>query len=390
MSCAQTYQIKNPHYKHKGYFNNWKQYIDVPCGWCLNCRVDKQNWITDACEYEWKKYNYIGAFVTFTYDDIHLYDHSNILPDDFFAFVDDSGKEHVIPFIKNKPAQYSLCRQDARDFLKRLRAKINYYYKKLKIKNVDLCRKDFAFIQCGEYGDLFGRPHYHFVFFGLDYDFCKDIFEDCWQQGLIDSLPIEDGAFSYVSKYFTKQLIGKRAVEVYDNNNLERPYFTHSLGFGKGIILEQLDYIKSHNCCYLNKNDVLRPIPIYYRNCLHLRALDNKTKQTQSDMIQHKIKPNINYRYEVYNNNRYSLRQINEYRKQQSLLRHRKLEIKMANSSIPIEPLITYDTKSNSDISNLVDKLFIDSLHNEKGFKPHYYNFDKFCQYCDENKIIPF
>lgn len=83
-----------------------KKYLEVPCGWCLNCRVDKQNWITDACEYEWKKYNYIGAFVTFTYDDIHLYDHSNIIPDDFFQFVDDSGKVHTIPFLNNKPAQY--------------------------------------------------------------------------------------------------------------------------------------------------------------------------------------------------------------------------------------------------------------------------------------------
>ena len=173
MSCAQPFEIPNPHYNNKGYFQNWKQYLEVPCGWCLNCRIDRQNWISDACEYEWKKYNYVAAFVTFTYDQIHITENSNIFPDDFEIIIDDDGKKRTIPFINNRPVEYSLKRDDSRNFLKRLRAKIDYYYKKHNIDNCDLCRKDFKFISCGEYGDLFGRPHYHYVFFGLDWKFCK-------------------------------------------------------------------------------------------------------------------------------------------------------------------------------------------------------------------------
>lgn len=381
MSCAQTWEIPNPHYNQIGYNNHWKQYLEVPCGWCLNCRVDKQNWISDACDYEWKKYNYIASFVTFTYDDIHLYQKDNILPDDFFSFVDDDNKVHVIPFKNNKPAQFSLKRDDARDFLKRLRSKIDYYYKKHKIKNVDLCRKDFKYISCGEYGDLFGRPHYHFIFFGLDYDFCKDIFEECWQQGLIDSLPVKDGAFNYVSKYFTKQQVGKRAVELYDDNGIERPYFVHSLGLGKGLILEQLDFIKSHNACYINKNDILRPIPIYYRNFFHLRSEPNYegiTEQMRNACISSDRNiPDTNIHY--------SLKKMNQFKKDQALLRHKKLQRVVNDAGEAYEPLVIYHSSSDKNLNDIVNAaLFLGSLdyrHN---------NQDEYFEWTDKVNYIPF
>lgn len=385
MSCCQPFEIKNPHFNQLGYPKHWKEYLEVPCGWCLNCRVDKLNWITDACEYEWKQYNYIGSFVTFTYDDIHLFKHSNILPEDFYSFRDDTGKEHVIPFINNKPAQYSLCRDDARDFLKRLRAKIDYYYKRHKINNCDLCRKDFKFIQTGEYGDMFGRPHYHFVFFGLDYNFCQEIFEDCWQQGLIDSKPIQDGAFRYVSDYFTKQLCGKRAVEVYDDNGLERPYFTHSLRLGKGLILEQLDFIMKHHGCYINNDDVLRPIPIYYKNVFHINTIDKQYKSIEEDMINHCIKPQEDPKNNVF---RYSLKQMNEYKRSQCLLRHKKLEIKFNDAGREFEPLISYNV-SSVNIDEILNNLFKDQMK-DPNYRPKFTDFNKFAKACDELNIIPF
>ena len=380
MSCAQPQLIKNPNYNIFGAPKHWKQYLEVPCQWCLNCRVDRQNWITDACEYEWKKYNYIAAFVTFTYDDVHLFSNDNIIPDDFSIVQYDDGRTSIIPFINNKPVQYTLKRQDARDFLKRLRSKIDYNYKKHKIKNCDLCRRDFKYISCGEYGDLFGRPHYHFVFFGLDYDFCKDIFEECWQQGLIDSLPVKDGAFEYVSKYFTKQQIGKRAVELYDNNNLERPYFVHSLGLGKGIILEQFDYIKSHNGCYLNNNEILRPVPIYYRNYFHFKILEDYEKVTEQ-MLNACITPD---RVIPDTNIRYSLKKINQFKHDQAILRHRKLENTLNNANESYEPLLEYYTSSNKNIDDLVNQAFYN--YNANMFNDN----ENFIKWCDKSNYIPF
>lgn len=381
MSCAQPIKIKNPNYMRFGSYRFWQQYIEVPCNWCLNCRIDRLNWITDACEYEIKKYDNIGAFITLTYDDIYINELSNIVPDDFALVLNDEGRQKLIPFKDNRPVDYSLRRDDFRNFLKRLRAKIDYYYKKHNIKFNDLCRKDFKFIGSGEYGDLFGRPHYHFVFFGLDYDFCKDLFQDCWHFGLIDVRPIADGAFRYVSKYFTKQLCGKYAEELYDNNNLERPFFTHSLGLGKGLILEQLDFIKSNNCCYLNNSNCLRPMPIYYRNFFKLRMMPDYT-HTSELMLEHCIKPDTDYNPNT--NIRYSIKKINEYRHAQSLLRHQKLEKQFDNTN-SILPLIDYQMEGNSKTYELVDLAYF--LDNKQVIDK---DFEEYVEVCDKYNVIPF
>lgn len=342
MACAQPFSILNPHYRDIGYYKSYLKYIDVPCGWCLNCRVDKQNWLTDACYYEQKKYDYICAFVTFTYDDIHLLDHSNVSKDNFYTYVDEDNKIHVAPYNSDCPVQYSICRKDCKDFLKRLRSKINYYYDTYKIKNVDLCRKDFKVLYSMEYGDCFGRPHAHFVFFGLDWDFCKPFFEECWKNGFIDSKPVQSGCFEYVTKYLTKQLFGSQAKEKYDDNNLERPFVAHSLGLGKGLILEQYDYILSHNLCYKTINDTLRPIPIYYRNhFFHKRPVMNFNNQ-RNNMIQAGIKSDMPCFMWKNNLDRFSLKKLNEFRHEQSLLRHVQLERQYENKSIPINPLNEY------------------------------------------------
>lgn len=347
MACAQPWLIKNPHFNHFGYFQFWKQYLEVPCGWCLNCRLDRQNWLSDACEYELKRYNYIGAFVTFTYDDIHLLDYANVNKNDFYFY---EGK--VYPYNTDREINYSLRRSDARDFLKRLRSRIAYYYKKNNLKNVDLCRKDFMFCQTGEYGDSFGRPHYHFVFFGLDWNFCKDIFKECWQKGFIDSKPIQAGCFKYITKYLIKQTHGEQAKQLYDDKGLERPFFTHSLGLGKGIILDQYDYIKSHNLCYKTTNDKLRPIPIYYRNHFLKKRPYRDYSQTSENMLQAGITPikdrDFDYKSPSY---RYSFKQMNEYRKQQALLRHQQLEKQCENKGVPIVPLNEYCVESFDSMS---------------------------------------
>lgn len=341
MACAQPVLIDNPNFLNRGTFNYLSPYIEVPCGWCLNCRVDRQNWLSDAMNYELRKFDFIGAFVTFTYDDNHIIQKSNIVPDDFYQFVDDDGKVHTMPFYNDRPVQYSLDRSDPKNFLKRLRSKIDYYYNKHNIKTFDLCRKDFKYFMSAEYGDCFGRPHYHFVFFGLDWNFCQDIFRECWQNGLIDSLPIKNGCFEYVTKYLLKQVHSYQAKEVYDDNNLVRPYSSHSLGLGKGLILENMDYIRSHNLCYKTINDSLRPIPIYYRR-FFLSRPDPDYSKTSENMLALGVKPDLCKSNEYVSHGatiRYSLKLMNNYRRDQALLRHKKLELQCENKGIPYQPL---------------------------------------------------
>ena len=94
-------------------------FIQVPCGKCLECRIQHARAWADRCVVEAKQYD-DNYFVTLTYDDAHL------------------------------PAKNSLVPDDLQKFMKRLRK----HFPNNKIR----------FFACGEYGDTSWRPHYHLYY----------------------------------------------------------------------------------------------------------------------------------------------------------------------------------------------------------------------------------
>ena len=129
-------------------------YFTIPCRYCLNCRVDRQNELVDRCEYEYIQYG-CGAFVTFTYDDYHLFKNQ---------FLDTKTNEIVA----------SINKKDGKDFLNRLNKLVHKENKKTGFN--PLCRKDYKYVLTHEYGDSFNRPHVHCLFFGLDFAYCELIY----------------------------------------------------------------------------------------------------------------------------------------------------------------------------------------------------------------------
>lgn len=269
-------------------------YIDyyIPCGRCLNCRVDKQNELTARCEYEYidKK---CGAFVTFTYDDAHL------------------QKYFRRDFQGNLVA--TLSKQDCKRFLDRLNKIIH------SMPDNVLCNHRYKYLAVGEYGQngqMFDRPHFHILFFGLDFAYCKKAFMKAWQgQGKIDSLPILNGGIRYVLKYLDKQLFGEQAAMKYDNNNIERPFQRHSLGLGSGLFKSQLSYIKKHdNCFRWHGRDV--PVPTYYKNKFLLINQKNKHLRKKEQM------ENINL---TYNTNLRTIYDLHDFKIQNAQIREENL-----------------------------------------------------------------
>ena len=55
----------NPWFKKFKYSNGYDRLFQIPCGYCLNCRKDKQQYLIDRAEYEYKK-RLCASFVTFT------------------------------------------------------------------------------------------------------------------------------------------------------------------------------------------------------------------------------------------------------------------------------------------------------------------------------------
>lgn len=256
MACAGNFRKKDSHYSNINY--------KIPCRYCLNCRVDKRNEWEVRANYEFKQ-KISGAFVTFTYDNNHLY---NILK------LGNDGK--IRPTLKYK---------DAKKFIQRLRKKIINMPEKWSA----LMRPDFTYLGVGEYGqngELFDRPHFHILFFGLDHKYCEKLFYEEWQNGFIDSLPILAGGIRYVLKYMDKQIMGKENQwEQYGRYRLERPKQFQSKGLGSEIYQEKWE---SGNIKNGMITDGIReyPIPMYYRNKLGIFTSERENNDKKVKRLQ--------------------------------------------------------------------------------------------------------
>jgi hypothetical protein len=124
-----------------------------------------------------------NMFVTLTYDEEHL------------------------------PLDQGLNHEHFQKFMKRLRKYAWRYHDGKKI----------SYYMCGEYGDKFGRPHYHAIIFGLEMPDVKkygklynsEILQNIWGMGYtsIGTVTLESAA--YVARYIMKKITGDQAEDHY-------------------------------------------------------------------------------------------------------------------------------------------------------------------------------
>ncbi|QCS37006.1 replication initiation protein [Tortoise microvirus 41] len=205
-----------------------KQNYEVPCRQCLSCRLDYQMYLTFCVEnelYDLYKRGLGATFCTFTYSDANL------------------------------PPNGSLRKSDLQNLFKTVRTTAKR----------DGFLPSFKYIACGEYGDKFGRPHYHAVILGWSDVICHNMFRKYWTYGLSDFGVLRPGGVRYVLKYCTKSVRGTKAEEMYDAQGLERPFISHSHKIGYDWLCRNADDIVANNFTYLN-NGVRRPIPKYFRD----------------------------------------------------------------------------------------------------------------------------
>lgn len=315
MSCAKPVMYFNKHvwnsnpYLYLRYPNG----VPTPCRWCLNCRVDKRNQWSDRAKWEYKK-RLTGSFVTVTYNDIWL-----------------ALKSKRSPKTGNivAPLDYS----DVRKFIQRIRAHLKYHKEMTGV----LAQKDFSYIYVGEYGtngSAFDRPHFHILFFGLDFAMCKKLFADKWQFGFIDVLPILDGGINYVLKYMDKQLYGEQAVEHYDKNLLSRPKQVSSMSFGSSLYSENKKYIETHNYSY-KSGKVDRPLPPYYKRKLFGNNVSIFNEQAACAGYFANIK-SVKDNMRAYRLKDFSSKSRDVFLARQNSLRERKLKQMMMDDGVPI------------------------------------------------------
>ncbi len=124
-----------------------------------------------------------NCFITLTYDDDHV------------------------------PRFGSLLMDDWQKFFKRLRKRVG----------------SLRFFGCGEYGEQFGRPHYHACVFGYDFPdkvlwttrgghdvFRSDLLESVWTYGHSEIGSCTFDSAAYVARYCVKKVTGSRAQSHYE------------------------------------------------------------------------------------------------------------------------------------------------------------------------------
>lgn len=288
MACAHPLTIK-PSVQVGNQFFSYPKPFHVPCGYCLNCRRDKQNYIVDRANYEYCR-RLTASFVTLTYDDPHLIRECAIL-DPAGGFFYDRASDG------SKVIRTSLNYKNIRNFIHALRERVKYFYETHPENKISpLMQPDFSYLYCGEYGDCFGRCHFHILFFGLDFAYCKKLFMDTWKFGFIDVLPLLDGGIRYVTKYMDKFEKGLLAEQAYDFKGRARPKLCMSIGFGQGLLWDKVDDIKSHDWTYPISHNLRRPVSAYWKKLCtgHVSAYDptmkNPFEKTDEYIARHKRK----------------------------------------------------------------------------------------------------
>lgn len=324
MACCNPYFSPNVYTRMingSRYNFNYRDY-QLPCGYCLNCRKDKQNYYADRANYEYCK-RLTASFVTFTYSDLFLL--KNAVHDEFGRpiFDDDNGVRKL---------RATLNYDDFTQFVDRIRHYIKYHP---EIQGC-LCQPDFSYIYTGEYGDEFGRPHFHVLFFGLDFAYCKKLIFSSWPYGFIDVLPLLDGGIRYVCKYIDKQVFGELAELRYDFLGLARPRIRMSKSFGKGLLLDNVKDIVSHDYTYPIAHGQRRPVSAYWKSLLHGNVLFRDITKRHDYKVRCVERTSAVMR-EYHLKDCHSESAQREFRLNQAKIRERSLEIQIRNAGYSVE-----------------------------------------------------
>lgn len=143
----------------------------------------------------------------------------------------------------NLPDDYSLNVREWQLFYKKLKSDVRYHVGKEAAKAL-------KFFHCGEYGETYGRPHYHACLFGLDWPdkvhyktenevqtFTSERLAELWGKGhcVVGAVTFDSAA--YVARYCLKKRTGEQADAWYFDPGtgviLKPEYTTMSNGIGK-------------------------------------------------------------------------------------------------------------------------------------------------------------
>lgn len=261
--------------------------IKLPCGQCIGCRIERSKQWAIRLMHEASNHER-NSFITLTYSDETLLSRSSAAAEDGSASLaavksapSPSYRDHTYTHAKPRAHADSLVMRDVQLFMKRLRRELTTRNPSARVR----------FYLVGEYGDRFGRPHYHIALFGED--FSDDRYpwrtdglykvhrssrlEKLWPWGNseIGELTLESAA--YIARYVMKKVNGKKKDEHYQretpNGTIywitpEFALMSRRPGIGRDWLTNYLKDVYPHDHVVIN-GQKMRP-PRYYDKLLEM------------------------------------------------------------------------------------------------------------------------
>lgn len=238
----------------------------VKCGQCIGCRLDRSGAWALRCIQESQLYEN-NCFITLTYDD------------------------------KNLPNGGTLEKRHFQLFMKRLRKKYG---------------SQIRFYMCGEYGEQFGRPHYHACIFNHDFEdkeafkqtetgfviYTSKELETIWPFGFssVGDLTFETAA--YTARYILKKITGDSADDHYQKTDIRtgevvqvQPEYT-TMSRRPGIGRQWYEKYKedAYPSDFLTHKGKKLPIPKYYDSLFERSSPEDFERIKDSRMAKLKLR----------------------------------------------------------------------------------------------------
>ncbi|QCS36243.1 replication initiator protein [Capybara microvirus Cap1_SP_175] len=237
--------------------NEEYEWIRVPCGNCLACKIQKSKEWAIRLECEAKQYE-TNYFLTLTYDEEHK---------PYKEIFEYNDKKYYDPGTWNG----YLIKEDAIRFLNSFRKYCSREYKWDGIR----------FYMVGEYGSLGQRPHYHAILLNCpklkdlkpigsnrktkDAYLTSERIEHIWGKGFITIGEVTWQSMLYVAGYCQKKLNGSIGKELYARAGQTPPFANMSRKPGIGKYFFDENKIKIYDCDEIinSKGLAVKP-PQYY------------------------------------------------------------------------------------------------------------------------------
>lgn len=164
--------------------------LSLPCGQCIGCRLERSRQWAIRCMHEASLYKN-NCFITLTYSDDHL------------------------------PSDMSLHYDDFQKFMKRLRKRFKGLEPSANVNSNE--KYPIRFYMAGEYGENFGRPHFHACIFNFDFPdkklwqrtssgsriYRSSELERLWSFGYSSIGEVNFQSAAYVARYIMKKVTGR-------------------------------------------------------------------------------------------------------------------------------------------------------------------------------------